>query len=287
MAELPLSFIHELKALRFDDQAETLVTGYAQRHLKQMESLAGNAYMDGGHDFPICRLHPLGRLAVLVWKLAEIRVKYLAPGIAEEIISDAFGDISLRQRLFYETTGKVGLSRADCVWLRHLMNAQIFKLGVLQYQPTNMFYLETYQNGKPFFVISKAQKARLPAGTPVLNVHIQTGADLAEEKVAESLQVAKAFFHQVYPDTHFKAMICYSWLLHSGLQDLLPRNSRILHFARNFDVISETGDKRQAVERIFGKPFGSKHLPQKTSLQQAALRDMSKLGYSLGVIYLD
>lgn len=287
MAELPLLFLQELNSLGFDEQASASVAGYAERNRKQMVDLADNAYVGEGSDFPICRLQPLGRLAVLVWKLAEIRSKYETHGVSAEIIADTFSDITLRQHLYFLETGKVGLSRADCIWLRHLANAQIFKLGVLQYQPTRMFYLETYENGRPFFAISEAQKSKLPAGTPVLNVHIQKGADLAQEHVAESLQMARDFFAEVFPETQFRAMVCYSWLLHSGLQGLLPRNSRILRFAENFEIISKTGDKRQAVERIFRRRHRQKaDYPQQTSLQQAAFRDLSKLGYALGIIYL-
>ena len=288
MAELPSYFLQELTDLGLGKEANFLVAGYAQRHVHRMANLAELAYMGDAPDFPICRLHPLGRLAVIIWKLAEIQRKYEERGTSPEIITDTFSDITLRQRLFYQNTGKVGLSRADCVWLRHLANAQIFKLGVLQYQPTRMYYLENHEDGRPFFVISEAQKARLPAGMPVLNVHIQAGADLDPERVIESLRLANDFFAQFFPDTRFKAMVCYSWLLHSGLKDLLPQDSRILRFAENFDVISETGDRTQAVERIFGKRHRRKaDYPQQTSLQRAALRDFSKLGYSLGVIYLD
>lgn len=288
MAELPAVFLKELTSLGLGEDAQALVAGFAGRHLRRMSDLAENAYESATRDFPICSLHPIGRLAVIVWKLTEIRGKYEALGVSPEIIADTFGDITLRQRLFFQKTGKVGLSRADCIWLRHLAHARIFKLGVLQYQPTEMFYPETYENGKRFFVISDSQKARLSAGTPVLNMHIQTGADLTPERVAASLQMAKNFFPMVYPETRFKAMVCYSWLLHSGLKELLPPDSRILQFAGNFDVISETGDKRQALERIFGKRYRRKaDFPQQTSLQRTALRDLSKLGYALGVIYLD
>ena len=288
MAELPFAFQQELSALGLDEEAEASVAGFARRNLGRMADLAEKAYEGEGHDFPICCLHPLGRLAVIVWKLAEIRRKYEDYGIAAEIIRDTFSDIFLRQHLFYQETGKVGLSRADGIWLRHIASAQIFKLGVLQYQPTKMFYLENYENGSPFFVISDYQKAKLPAGTPVLNVHIQTGADLAVERVADSLQMAKDFFPRVFPETPFRAMVCYSWLLHSGLKDLLPPNSRILLFAENFEVISETGDKKQAMERIFGRRYRRRaNYPQQTSLQRNALRDPAKLGYALGIIYLD
>lgn len=288
MAELPISFHQELQRLGLGENAEASVVGFATRHASRMANLADNAYKGDTRDFPICSLHPLGRLAVIIWKLAEIRGKYEALGVAPEVIADTFSDITLRQRLFFQKTGKIGLSRADCIWLRHLASAQIFKLGVLQYQPTKMYYLETYENGSPFFVISDSQKARLPAGTPVVNVHIQTGADLEPERVGESLQTARQFFANTFPQTSFRAMVCYSWLLHSGLKDLMPSSSRILRFAENFEVISETGDKRQAVERIFGKRYRRKaDYPQQTRLQRAALAAPDKLGYALGVIYLN
>lgn len=288
MPELPVAFLRELTSLDMGEQAEALLTGFAGRHPRQMADLAEGAYKGEVPNFPICRLHPLGRLAVIVWQLSEIRQKYEAYGVSAGVINDTISDITLRQRLFYQNTGKVGLSRADCVWLRHLANAQIFKLGVLQYQPTRMYYLENHEDGRPFFVISEAQKARLPAGMPVLNVHIQAGADLNSERVAESLEMAKDFFAQFFPDTRFRAMVCYSWLLHPGLKALLPPNSRILRFAENFEVIIEAADQRQAFERIFGKRFKRKmDFPQKTILQRAALRDPSMLGYALGVIYLD
>lgn len=288
MAELPVAFLRELTSLGLGENAETLVAGYAKRHLRRMADLAVNAYVSEARDFPICRLQPLGRLAVLVWKLAEIRSKYEALGVSAEIIADTFSDITLRQHLYFLETGKVGLSHADCIWLRHLANAQIFKLGVLQYQVWKMFYLETREDCSPFFHISETQKARLPAGTPVLNVHIQKEANLAQEHVAKSLRMAKDIFPQIFPETRFRAMVCYSWLLHSGLKDLLPGDSRILRFAKNFEIVSESGDKQQALERVFGRRYRRKaDYPQQTSLQRAALGNPSKLGYSLGVIYLD
>lgn len=288
MAELPVSFLKELADLDLGEDAEASLVGFARRNVWRMDGLAKSAYKSDNRNFPIRRLQSLGRLAVLIWKLAEIRRSYEALGVNPEIIADTFSDITLRQRLYLQNTGKVGLDRADCVWFRHLVNTQIFKLSVLQYQPTRMFYLEKHEDSSPFFVISDAQKAKLPVGTPVLNVHIQAGADLRQEQVAESLQAAREFFARIFPETHFRAMVCYSWLLHSGLQDLLPPNSRILRFAENFEMISETGDDRQAVERVFGKRYRNKtDYPQQTSLQKAAFRNLSKLGYALGIIYLD
>ena len=287
MKELPLAFTTELKALGISTAAETEVCGYAQRNLRQIDELAGRAYEGDPPSFPICRLHPLGRLAVLIWKLPEIRRKYASLGVQNDVIQATFSDIALRQALFQAKTGKIGLSRADCVWLRHLVNAQIFKLGVLQFQLFSMFYLEQHADGSRLFFISDAQKAKLPAGSPVLNVHIQEGADLTPARVAESLQLAEDFFARNFPQTQFQAMVCYSWLLHPGLKALLPPESKILRFAENFEVVAEAADDTQAVERIFGRRFQRKaDYPQETRLQRAALRESQKLGYALGVKYL-
>lgn len=288
MAEIPLCFMQELKTLGLDEGAETALLGYARRHRRRMSARAQEAYTGDAPKFPICGLHPLGRLAVLIWKLAEIRACYEALGVSAEIIRETFSDVALRQRLFFQKTGKYGLSRSDCVWLRHLAGANIFKLGVLQFQPMKMIYLEEYEDGRPFFVISEAQKVRLPAGTPVLNVHIQKGADLRQKRVEESLKMAKGFFARIFPAERFRAMVCYSWLLHPGLKTLLPPGSRILSFAGNFETVIETSDQQQALERIFGGRFRRRaDYPRQTSLQQAALKDLSSLGYALGIIYLD
>ena len=274
--------------LGLGEDAENQVTGYAARHLQTMPSLAEEAYKSETSDFPICRLHPLGRLAVIIWKLTEIRRKYAAVGASKKTIDETFGDISLRQRLYFQKTGRVGLTRADCFWLRHLARVNIFKLGVLQYQPMVMTYLEKRADGSPFFEITESQKARLPEGTPVLNVHIQHGANLGQAQVTDSLQAARRFFSDFLTVTQFGAMVCFSWMLHSGLRELLPADSRILQFAANFEVVSETPDNHQAVERIFGRRYRRKaDYPQQTSLQRAALRDLSKLGFALGIIYLD
>jgi len=288
MKEVPFSFIKELIALGFSIETETEIIRYVRRNLRRMDDLARRAYEGEVTDFPICRLRPLGRLGVLIWKLTEIRRQYESTGVPAAVIDDTFSDIILRQKLFWQKNGRVGLSRTDCVWLRHLVNAKIFKLGVLQYQMFKMLYLEQGKGGSEMFMISETQKERLPAGVPVLNVHIQEGADLSPELVAGSLQTAKEFFTRYFPVTQFKALICYSWLLHSGLKDLLPSDSRIIQFAKNFEVISQTNDDTQAIERIFGKRFRRKaDYPQETRLQRGALRDRSKLGYALGVIYLD
>jgi len=100
MAELPFAFQQELSALDLGEEAEASVASFARRHLRRMADLAEKAYEGEGPNFPICRLHPLGRLAVIVWKLAEIRRKYEDYGISAEIIRDTFSDIGILSAIF-------------------------------------------------------------------------------------------------------------------------------------------------------------------------------------------
>ena len=132
---------------------------------------------------------------------------------------------------------------------------------------------------------SEAQKKKLPPGTPVLNTHIQYGANLEPLALAKTFEDARAFFRTYFPEREFKAFITYTWLLHPGLQTLLPEDSKILGFASMWEVIGQNGDKTQALERIFGgRRRRHADYPQETALQRAALKDLGALGYACGII---
>lgn len=280
------AYERNLDDLALDEDVRIELRGFAQRNYWRMEVLASKAYEGENPDFPICRLMPLSRLAVLVWKLTEIRQHYLKLGVSEEIYRDTIGDIALRQRLYYTKTGKIGLSKGDCNWLRHLSYGDIFKLGVLQFQPFEVIYLDEIWGKKPGFRYREELKSRLPAGSPVVNVHIQKGTDLEVGKVKESFALAKDFFKEVFPDKAFEAFVCYSWLLYPGLREILPAHSRILAFADFFEILGVSKNREQAVERIFDKRFRAKaDHPQNTSLQRAALARMDCLGYAIGLIW--
>lgn len=281
-------FESNLAILEIDEIAKAEVRAFVRRNAERMEALANESYQGEIPDFPICKLKPLSRLAVLIWKLEEIWQKYQAAGIERKVFDDSANDIALRARVHFEKTGKVGLSKQDCVWLRHLVNAQIFKLGVLQFQPFQMLYLDEDDKGETWFSYLDGIKQRLPEGSPVLNVHIQKGADLSPEKVAESFSLARAFFRKHFPEMQFEAFVCFSWLLDPFLKTILPAESRIVQFGSMFEIIGWAKDNNQAVERIFGKRWRKKSdFPQDTSLQKAALKHLNDLQYTCGIIWFD
>lgn len=281
-------FEAKLAVLELDEIAKAEVRAFVGRNAERMEALANEAYQGELPDFPICELKPLSRLAVLIWKLEEIRQKYQAAGVEWQVFEDSASDIALRVRIYFEKTGKVGLSKDDCVWLRHLVNGQIFKLGVLQFQTFQMLYLDEDDKGETWFNYLDGIKERLPEGSPVLNVHIQKGADLSVEKVAESFSLARAFFRKHFSEMQIEAFVCFSWLLDPFLGRILPEGSRIVQFGSMFEVIGWAKDNNQAVERIFGKRWRKKSdFPQETSLQKAALGHLKELQYTCGIIWFD
>ena len=170
------------------------------------------------------------------------------------------------------------------IWFRHIMNINIFKLGTLQFQPFEMIYLDEETLGEPYMSFTREQKERIPAGSPVINCHIQRGTDLDAGMTARSLEEAGRFFKECAPANPFRAFLCYSWLLYPPMVTRLPPDSRIRQFAERFTVIGCCADSGQAFENLFD---GRKELPAGgTSLQKMALEHPEWLGFACGVIEL-
>jgi len=256
---------------------------------KDMARLIAQAYDERYQDeagaFDIMRRQPFTRLAVICALLPGLRQRFVEADMPGKVWLDSIDDIRLRARLYFEKTGKVGLSKKDARWLRHLMGFNLFKIGSLQFQPFKMLYLDKDGIGEDFMCFTEAQKFHLPPGTPVLNTHIQHGANLDSEALQATFAKALKFFGRYFPSQDFKAFFTYTWLLYPGLKELLPAESRILQFAGMWNVVSCVDDKEQALERIFG---GRRRLkadyPQESCLQRAALERMDALGYALGVM---
>lgn len=244
--------------------------------------IAASAYAGEDLDVALCRRMPLTRLAAITFLLLQSYGDYREKGAPDHIIFDTFRDVSLRAGLYYGRTGKVGISREDVVWFRHIMHAGIFKIGVVQYQPFKMVYLDEETIGEPYMVFSPEQKALLPSGAPVINCHIQRGADLDPERVDRSFRDAEAFFQAVFPERRFQAFLCYSWLLYPKMVERLPKQSNIRRFADRFTVISSCDDAGQAMENLFegGK---RKAIPSMTALQKMAVGHIEYFGFACGI----
>lgn len=269
-----------LEELRYPEAVEQAV----RRKLADpgIGEIAASAYAGEDLDIALCRRMPLTRLAAVTFLLLQSYGDYREKGAPDRIIFDTFRDVSLRAGLYHGRTGKVGISRGDVVWFRHIMSAGIFKIGALQYQPFKMVYLDEETIGEPYMVFSPEQKASLPSGVPVINCHIQRGADFDPERVDRSLRDARAFFQTAFPERRFQAFLCYSWLLYPKMVERLPSRSNIRRFADRFTVISSCDDAEQAMENLFeGGKRGT--IPSMTSLQRLAVDHSEYFGFACGI----
>lgn len=274
-----------LPQLEFEPVVEEAVKHKIAKSRRQIEIIAETAYGSNDLDFPLCKRMPLTRLAVVTYLLAQKYTDYKSIGAAESIILDTFRDVSHRANLHYKQSGKIGISRDDVIWFRHIMNVHIFKIGVLQYQKFNMIYLDEETLGEPYMVFADGQKEILPVGVPVINCHVQQGANICAVMVKDSLARARIFFKKCFESVQYRAFICYSWLLYPLMVQKLPEKSNIRQFADFFSIIGVCGDSAQAKENLFN--YGKSNSPcASTSLQRMGKEHKEILGYGCGVIML-
>lgn len=253
---------------------------------KLVRQIALTAYQAEAFDFPLCRRMPLTRLAAVTVLLLSKYGEYKSLGTPDGIIWDTFRDVTLRAELYFQRTGKPGLSKEDVIWFRHIMNRAMFKIGPLQYQPFEMLYLDEETIGEPYMTFPATWKQAMPNGTPVINCHIQRGADLRDGAVDASLAEAKDFFARCFPDTHFRAFLCYSWLLYPPMTEHLDTTSSIRRFADRFTIIGSCADDEQARENLFDATNRRPPAAQ-TSLQKMALEHRERFGFACGIIPIE
>lgn len=165
------------------------------------------------------------------------------------------------------------------------MNVAIFKIGALQFQPFEMIYLDEETIGEPYMIFAKEQKEALPSGTPVINCHIQQGANLSPQAVVASFQSSKHFFTTCFPAVQYKAFLCYSWLLYPPMVKHLSEKSNIKQFAANFSIIGDCNDSEQAIEYLLGQRT-NEFPANATTLQKLASDHIEMFGFACGIIVI-
>ena len=110
----------------------------------------------------------------------------------------------------------------------------------------------------------------LAPGDPVLAIHIPASGPMDHAACGHSFSQAIDFFGLYFKNRPFRAFTCDSWLLDSQLGDLLPADSNIVRFQREFYLLPLPGaNNRQTYERVFGDPnVDITAAPATTRLQQ-------------------
>ncbi len=203
----------------------------------------------------------------------ELREKYLQKKIDLEIFQDSITDIDIWAKDYYKKYGKVGIREFQ--WLELTMDMRVFKLGRFQFEKIEDPEAEAY-----------LAKRGIVKNAIQLNVHIQEGGPLDFRECQKSYKKAAKFYDKFY-NFDWIAFVCDSWLLNQELKDMLPRNSNIISFQKQYHIISEKRRSRQFEERVFGtiknNPLEYK---ARTSLQKRAKEVLIKkrsLGMAKGI----
>ena len=147
-----------LSELHFEPVIGKAVAEKIKKNERLIGEIAETAYGSNDFDFPLCKRMPLTRLAVVTYILKLKYSQYKAIGASDDVIWDTFGDVALRANYYWKRNGKIGISKEDVIWFRHIMHVSIFKIGVLQFQDFEMLYLDEE-------TIGEAYSASLAIGT--------------------------------------------------------------------------------------------------------------------------
>ncbi|MEJ5312821.1 MULTISPECIES: acyltransferase domain-containing protein [Anaerolinea] len=129
----------------------------------------------------------------------------------------------------------------------------------------------------------------LQHGDCVLDVHIPQGKSLTPEDCQRSLERAYEFFPTYFPEQTFRGVYCHTWMFTPQLGHLLPPESRILQFQREFYLYPHPGNEGFLLEFVFGRrERPENNAPRDTSLQRAVLDWLDRGGelFDLPGVYL-
>lgn len=153
----------------------------------------------------------------------ELSKKYAEKGISEDILLDTLKDIVIWTEKWSDLKNELYLG--ELLWLSRHMNMKLFKLGRLQ------FCMAEAEHDIPNKGITK--------GDNVIEIHIPEGEPLDMDECKKSIEFAKRFFEEYFPEFKYQYFTTKTWLLDDTLKDLLPFDSNILKFQSLFEIISK------------------------------------------------
>lgn len=150
--------------------------------------------------------------------------KYTEKNIGSDIFFDTMSDLKIWTDIWSDVKGELYLG--ESAWLAHHMNLHLFKLGRLE------FCMGQAEHGVPDKDIAK--------GDNVIEIHIPSdGKPLKYDECVKSIETAKQFFAEYFPEFTYEHFTCHSWLLDTSLGEILSTNSNILRFQSLFDIVFE------------------------------------------------
>lgn len=161
-----------------------------------------------------------------------------------------------------ESYGTYGFNRA--FWVGRQLSMKLFRLGELEYEMVTL------------------------DGKNAISIHIPSDSILTDEKIDLSLRQAKEFFATYYPEYDGVTYFCSSWLLSPVLQDMLPKTSKILKFAKRFKVTKYDENPDDYKIWVFkNSQLKPEEFSENTSLQKNLKKHVlsgGKVGEAFGIL---
>ena len=144
------------------------------------------------------------------------------------------------------------------------------------------FWWTTRQAGFHLFRIDALEYEMRPDnGNIIIDIHVPSDADFSPSSVDESINKARLFFKEYFPELSITMYQCHSWLLDKQLRGMLKENSNILSFQNRFEIYDDGEIDKGVLDWLFNtRSSDYKSLPENTSLQ----RNVKKHLLSGGVI---
>ncbi len=112
----------------------------------------------------------------------------------------------------------------------------------------------------------------LTNGDAVLDMHVPGEGILSIPMLRDAMAEAVPFFERFYPDHHFAAYICDSWLFSPQLADLLGTASNIVRWQREGYMVPGDSDQRDFLAFTFGSnTIDLPTAPRDTRLRRAVI----------------
>lgn len=197
-------------------------------------------------------------------------------GISDEISRRTVADLGRQMTHEWRRHARSGLT-INTTWLTNHFQGRLYQLGRLQFEMAALGRTTSAE-------ISAAGFDAAP-GSPTMLVHIPDYCGPMDPvSCAESMERARGFLAQHFPQHRPVTLTCYSWLLDPQLGDYLPADSNIMSFQRLFTISQRptrpTADDAVTFEAVFGTRDveGRDRLPRDTSLQRALIDHLDRGG---------
>lgn len=265
-----------LDKIDFPTDAKDGVLEYVTSHdlslyAKEIEGLLSNDKFIDSHKELVQKIGPdEHQRAILSIELSAALLtyeRYASLGIPDEIFFDTMRVFTRYANLYKETNGAWGFDRGH--WVPRHLCMRLFRLGTLEYEYT------------------------MKLERDAIAIHIPPDAVLTDDEMNKSFSLIRNFTEKFYPHRKDNDIVAQTWLTSPVLFSLLPKESKILSFARRFELVGCGEGEFYVYTFVFGKKdFNPQNdsidtLPESTSLQRKIkelYRRGGRVGYGIGIL---